>query len=383
MGSMVEVMKKVQEDALPDEAPLNPDAPASQPARSPLTTSGFQPGSATAEPVVSLDDVDESAADGGTPADSGGDAYQTAESEVSRHETADTVFGVNTEDELHATVEPAAPVTAPILAADGGDWPAVEPGDHEPEHQSQQSTIAWNAANVDPAVVAFHARYSPATEQFRAVRARLLSMYSASAHRLITITSSVPEEGKSVCSANLAMVMAEGGEHRTLLVDADFRRAAIGRMLGAGKSSASAADSLTCRGLAELIRGEASLDDVLCPTPLPNLKILLPGKLNGEGAADLLASPAAREVWEQLRTAFDYTFLDSPPVNAVSDVSMLAQYCDGVVLVLEMNRTPEPAAQQAVRTLQANHAKILGCILTRHDDRRTRHYDGYYYHREG
>ncbi len=267
--------------------------------------------------------------------------------------------------------------TRTVQPSDDADAPAShftsEPDPGPPAEAVKQQTIEWDAQRIDPAVVAFHDRYSSVCEQFRSIRARLLNMNASGAHRVIAITSSVPQEGKSVSTLNLGMVMAEGGEQRTLIADADFRRTSIGRMLGMKDRA----------GLAELIRGERALDDLLCPTPYPNLQVLPPGSLNGQSAAEVLGSPKAREVLAQLRTSFEYTFLDTPPVNTVSDVSMLAPYCDGTILVVEMHRTPEPTAQQAVRTLQSNNVKILGCILTRHNDRRTHYYDRYYsYYRE-
>ena len=300
MGSMSDVMKRVRDDASPEETPADPITTATPGATGGLTTSA---------------DVE-------------------SPSQFSPGEAA---------------------------------TPAVEPAMEPAGEPVSEQVVKWGAGRIDPAVVAFHDRYSSVSEQFRAIRARLLSMNGSSAHRVIAITSSVPQEGKSVSTVNLGLVMAEGGEHRTLIADADFRRSSIGRML-----------SLETRpGLAELIRGEKSLEELLCPTPFPNLKVLPPGKLGTHSASELLGSPTAREVLARLRAMFDYTFLDSPPVNTVSDVSTLAPSCDGAILVVEMHRTPEPTAQQAVRTLQANNVKVLGCILTRHDDRRAHYYDRY------
>jgi succinoglycan biosynthesis transport protein ExoP len=235
-------------------------------------------------------------------------------------------------------------------------------------------TSVWDPQRIDPAVVAFHDRYSSVCEQFRSIRARLLSMNSAGTHRVIAITSSIPQEGKSACTMNLGIVMAEGGEYLTLIADADFRRSSIGKMLGLEGRP----------GLAELIRGSASLPEVLCSTPFPNLFVLPPGRHAPDNLAQLLGCSAAREVLAQLRRSFAYTFVDLPPVNTVSDVSMLAPSCDSAILVLQMGRTPEPTAAQAVRTLQANNVKLLGCIITRCDDRRSFYYDRYgYYYREG
>ncbi|MGD8452864.1 MAG: polysaccharide biosynthesis tyrosine autokinase [Phycisphaerae bacterium] len=273
-------------------------------------------------------------------------------------------------DDVSPATEPTAvPAPQPAQSPAGRSrFEPVQPSEERREVPGGAANGNWDPKQIDPAVVAFHERYSSVTEQFRSVRARLLSMNGSATHRIIAITSSVPQEGKSVSAVNLGFVMAEGGEHRILVADADFRRSSIGRMLG-----------LAARpGLAELIRGEYPADELLCSTPMPNLYVLPPGKMAPQSASELLGSPNTRDVMAHLRASFDYVLLDLPPVNTVSDVSMLAPQCDGVILVVEMHRTPEPTAQQAVRTLQANNARILGCILTRHEDRRTHYYDRYY-----
>ncbi len=286
---------------------------------------------------------------------------------------AEGIVDVVEPDLVEAVMEsdpPIPPPAEPVVAVSATRFAAES--HYSGDTPLPAETTNWDRARVDSAVVAFHDRYSSVCEQFRAVRARLLSMNAGRGPRVIAITSSMPREGKSVTTLNLGLVMAEGGEQRTLVVDADFRRASIGRMLGLPPAA----------GLAELIRGAAPLRDVLQPSPLPNLKIMTPGQQPGPGYAELFGASAAREALEQLRGAFDYVFLDMPPVNTVADVSLLAPHCDGVILVVEMRRTPEPAAQQAVRSLQANNVKILGCVLSRHDDRRKHYYDRYsYYYR--
>jgi succinoglycan biosynthesis transport protein ExoP len=247
------------------------------------------------------------------------------------------------------------------------EFPAASNGTSNPDTQE------WDPKLIDPAVVAFHARYSVECEQFRSVRARLLSMNSAANPCVLAVTSSLPAEGKSACTLNLGLVMAEGGEQRTLIVDADLRRASITRMLG-----------LTGRaGLSDLIRGPGSVRELLCPTPLPNLKTLPAGARSETGPCDLFGSGNLRQVFDELRHAFDYVFVDMPPVNTVSDASILAPLCDAALLVLQMRRTPEPVAQQAVRTLQANNVRVIGSIITRHTEHPAHAYANtdYYYGR--
>jgi capsular exopolysaccharide synthesis family protein len=229
-------------------------------------------------------------------------------------------------------------------------------------------TAPWDVEKVDPAVIAYHNRYAALCEQYRSLRARIFSMNPSGQHQIITVTSSVPEEGKSVTTMNLSICVAESSHHRVLVIDADFRRASLARMVGARHNP----------GTAELVLGEARLEDVIQHTPYPNMKLMSAGKLGASSYGELLASPQIRTVFEQLRQHFSYIFLDTPPVTTVSDVSMLAPLTDGALMVVEMGRTPEPTVQLAVRTLQTNNVNVLGCVLSRYRDQRKHYYDRYY-----
>jgi len=234
-------------------------------------------------------------------------------------------------------------------------------------------TIEWDANNLDPSLVTYFEKYSSTSEQYRSLRARLLNMNSQLDHQMIGVTSSLPQEGKSVTTLNLGMVMAEGRDQNILVIDGDFRRASIAHMLGISPKP----------GLAELIRGEADLAKVIRPTHNPNLKIITCGGIADKNYGELLGAASVGPVLKRLRRLFDYSFLDTPPVNTVSDVSMLAPHCDGVVLVIEMRKTPEPSVLEAVRTLQTTNVKIMGCLLSHYDDQRGHYYEryyNYYYH---
>jgi receptor protein-tyrosine kinase len=255
-----------------------------------------------------------------------------------------------------------------FVAEGAGGEAGAGPGPGELRAAADTRTCEWDPRKVDPAVVAFRDRYSAICEQFRSIRARLLTMNTARAAQAIAITSAIPEEGKSVSAVNLALTMAEGGEHRIVVADADFRRTSLARMLGVPPEP----------GLAEVLHGDVSLEQALQPTPLPNLRLLTAGRVRDNAYAELLGSSNLPLVLNQLRDRFDYTFLDTPPVTTVSDVCLLAPHCDGAIVVIQMRRTPEPTVQQAVRTLQANNVKVLGTILSRFRERGAGSYEHYY-----
>lgn len=308
-------------------------------------------------------------ADDGTPAVEAFDAapvfvHETPGPEAGAEDPADTPVSAATAfaPALESPLFHAAPTQPPAETLN------VAPVDVAGVDDENEPTVAWDAKNVDPVLVAFHDRYSAVCEQYRAVRARLVTMNSARAPQVLTITSSVPEEGKSVSTVNLGLIMAEGGEHQVLLVDADFRRTSIARMLGVNSAP----------GLADVLTGRMSLAEALQPTPLPNLKLLPAGEVRDRAYAELLSGPPIAALFEEFRTLFDYALIDTPPVTTVTDVCLMAPHSDGAVLVVEMHRTPEPTVQQAARTLQANNVKILGCILSRFRDRGTSYYEHYY-----
>lgn len=271
-----------------------------------------------------------------------------------------------TVSESDFTPEAKTPATAATSGFVAAPLRATAPPTPQPGTNGQ--AVAWDAQRVDPVVVAFHDRYSAICEQYRSVRARLLTMNPTHVPQLVAITSAIPEEGKSVSTLNLGLIMAEGGEHQILIADADFRRSSIGRMLGVPDHP----------GLAEVLRGELTLEAALRSTPFPNLKLLPAGRVRENAYGEMLNGPNTAAVLGSLRERFDYAFIDTPPVTTVSDVSQLAPYCDGAILVVEMRRTPEPTVQQAVRTLQANNVKILGCVLSRYRDRGAGYYANYY-----
>jgi len=265
--------------------------------------------------------------------------------------------------------ETRSPGPASSGAAGGAGFvPDPLPGAAPAGGAAKAPPAAWNLNRIDRALVAFHDRYGAVAEQYRSLRARLLNMNPQGKRQVIAITSSLPQEGKSVTTINLAAVMAEGHEHQVLILDGDLRRASLARMLALDPEP----------GLADLIRGEADWAAVVRPTPLPNLKVITAGSVADKNYGRLVSSSALRSILGRLREQFDYAFMDTPPVNTVSDVSMLAPHCDGAILVIEMCRTPEPSVLEAVRTLQTTNVKLLGCVLSRFEDQRGHYYERYY-----
>jgi capsular exopolysaccharide synthesis family protein len=185
----------------------------------------------------------------------------------------------------------------------------------------------------------------------------LLSQNPRYEHRIIAITSAIPREGKSVTTLNLGCILAEIRHLRVVVVDADFRRSSLARMLNQPGSP----------GFAEVLRGEIPYSDAIRATPIPNLSFLPAGDMKNRPAAELLASAAAKPIFQRLEKEFHYVVVDTPPATTVTDIGIIGQYCAGVIIVIKVNYTDEQAAKKTVRLLQANNIPVLGCLLVGRD----------------
>jgi len=252
----------------------------------------------------------------------------------------------------------AAEADLPTPAGAGGDRPesaateAVELDPAEEYHRLHPDRTP-RVEGMHEALVAHYEPSGVISEQYRGLRTRLLTQNPDNEHRILAITSSLPRDGKSITALNMAFIMAEIRHLKVLVVDGDFRRSSLADMLNVDPSP----------GLADVLRGEAELDEVIRPTPSANLCFAAAGKTHGRSAAEILSSTRAARAFAQLRNRFHYTIVDTPPASTVSDVGIIGQYCNGVVMVVRLHSTPEPAAKRAVRVLQANNIPILGTIL--------------------
>jgi capsular exopolysaccharide synthesis family protein len=246
--------------------------------------------------------------------------------------------------------------------------PAVAPLRDLPSETEPRRPRIWKPEDVDPGLIAFHERGAAITEQYRAVRARIISQNTTGDPQLLAITSAVPLEGKTITTMNLGLIMAESRELKVAVLDADLRRASLGRTLGYHSTP----------GLADVLMGRMSLAEVVQETPAPNLDLIAAGNTHGLNIAEILASHRTREVFGMLQSRYDYVLIDTPPATTVADVCTLAPLCHHIIVVILMNRTPEPLVQKTVRLLQTNNGRILGCVLTRYHDRRARYYYDYY-----
>jgi len=195
---------------------------------------------------------------------------------------------------------------------------------------------------------------SHAAEAFKALRTSLLFSTIDKELKEIVVTSAEMGEGKSRTAANLAVVLAEAG-HKTLLIDADFRRPSQHRIFGRVRNV----------GLSNLIVEDATeAETITAVDGVPNLWLLTSGP-TPPNPSELLGSGRMRELLAKLRGYFTYLVVDTPPVNAVTDASILAAAASGTVLVVEQGRTTFPALKHAKAMLDRVDARTLGAVINK------------------
>lgn len=207
---------------------------------------------------------------------------------------------------------------------------------------------------IDPRIVAFHDPKSPVSEQYRTLRTNIHAINSKHPIKAITITSSMHAEGKTITSINLAISMAHDlSKKNILLVDADLRRGSASKYLGINSES----------GLADLITNGTSIDEALLNIGIGNLTILPAGRIP-HNPAELLGSAKLGNLVSALKARYDYIIFDSPPIIHLTDAGLLGAQTDGVIMVIQANRTQKGIVQHAEGLLKQAQAKLLGYILT-------------------
>ncbi|HEY2325471.1 MAG TPA: polysaccharide biosynthesis tyrosine autokinase [Thermoanaerobaculia bacterium] len=208
------------------------------------------------------------------------------------------------------------------------------------------------APNVE--LIPFRDSRSPIAEAYRAFRTSLL-LASANSPKVMVITSTFAREGKTTTSVNLATVLAQMGKP-VLLIDADLRRPRIQKVFR---------DKLNL-GLVNYLAANINIDDVIQPTEVPNLSVILSGP-TPPNPSELLASDRMKHLIEEMRGRFAYVIFDSPPVMAVTDAIVLSSKADGVVLTVHGGNTPRDLVQRAAEKLRQSNIPVLGALLNNLD----------------
>jgi len=207
---------------------------------------------------------------------------------------------------------------------------------------------------------------SPISEAYRALRTNLLFANIDRKKQIILLTSATTKEGKTTTACNLAITMASAGM-KTLLIDADFRRPSIHKNFRLDRH----------HGVTDILLGTLTLEQALKPSDIHNLEILTCGEVP-PNPAEIIASEAYQSMIEKLREDYDIIILDSPPLIAVTDASILARLADSVILVTHSGYIAKREVQRCINILKSIGVKLSGVVLNGLDIKRV--YGSYYYY---
>ncbi len=212
---------------------------------------------------------------------------------------------------------------------------------------------ARRGSGIDSRVVTYHDPNAPISEQYRILRTNIQRLTPENPPRVIAITSSLHQEGKTTTAANLSVVMAQDLNKKIILCDCDLRKPMIHKMMGIDSN----------RGITDILLQNADIDSVLHTSKVDNLTILPCGR-KPANPSELLGSDKMKGLLKELRSKFDYILIDVPPILAITDAGVISSQVDGVIFILQSWRTQREAALRSQALLTSAHAKILGFVFT-------------------
>ena len=201
---------------------------------------------------------------------------------------------------------------------------------------------------------------SPIVEAYRSVRTSIEYSNLDDKLKVILVTSTQQNEGKSTVASNLAISFSKLPNKKILLIDADLRNPSIHRVFSIGNSD----------GMMSILKGDKDLKSTVYNLN-ENLDILMTGVIP-PNPDEILVTDKMKEFIQQIKEKYDYIFIDSPPIGIVSDASLLSQLSDGVIFVVSSGEV-----ETAKDKLMNVDAKILGAVLNKYESHNDDY--GYYY----
>ena len=212
---------------------------------------------------------------------------------------------------------------------------------------------------------------SPHAEAYRVLRTNILfAGRKDESQTTFSVVSGGAGEGKTTTMFNLAVVFAQMGD-RVLIVDSDLRRPSMHRYMNVSNNI----------GLTNYLLGQVTIDEVIQTTAIPSLNFIPSGKLPSSSMG-ILSSAKMKEFVAEMKSRYDYVFLDAPPIMGVSDASVLASMVDMCVLVVQYRKYPQMMTQRAKEMVTKVGGNLVGVVLNNiniSQDSYYYYYSGYYY----
>ena len=201
-------------------------------------------------------------------------------------------------------------------------------------------------------------------EAYNSIRTNLLFTQQGEKCPIFVVTSPTANNGKTINSANLAINFAQMGK-KTLVIDADMRNPSLHKLF-----------SLSSRnGLSEILAGLTD-NITVTKTDIENLSLLTSGKIP-PNPTELLSSPRMDKLLDFVKEHYDCVFIDTPPINIVTDATVFAQKATGYILIVKTDTTNVPELKTSVTTLQTINANILGFIINDTNSEKKKYYSYY------
>lgn len=188
-------------------------------------------------------------------------------------------------------------------------------------------------------------------EAYKTIRTNLSFAIQKDGCKKIVFTSTRPGDGKSTTAVNLSVALSQTNE-KVLLIDCDLRKPRIHKFF----------NTSNIPGLTNIVGNFNTISEVIKNTKYPNLDIICAGVIP-PNPAEILASEKVSNIFSELEKEYDYIFIDSPPINVVSDILPISNKCDGVILVVKHNDSRLPEISKAVKSLEFAKANIIGFII--------------------
>lgn len=206
----------------------------------------------------------------------------------------------------------------------------------------------------------------PIQEAYKALRTNVIFSIPGSQCKVISVTSSVMHEGKSINAINLAIAFSQLGK-KTLLIDCDLRMPTIGMRLRIANTL----------GLSNLLSGQCSAGDAFVRLPKLGIDVLNAGSIPPDPTW-LLASDQMKDLINKMRGHYDYIILDTTPITTVTDGLILSRLTDGYVIVVRHDISDYRAISETLDSLKRANAKVLGFIYNDAKEERKGYYKSYY-----
>jgi capsular exopolysaccharide synthesis family protein len=244
--------------------------------------------------------------------------------------------------------------------------PSAKP--KSPEAGSFESAkVLLPALAADARLVCLTDQGGLAAEKFRVLGLKLRHMRERQKIKRIVITSSIPEEGKSLIAANLALNQSRSKILNTVLIDGDLRRPELARRFGFNRS---------LPGLSEVLRGERQLSEVVYKLEGSGLRFV-PAGVTPQNPIEVMQAGRLQPLLEQLETFFDWIIIDTPPVLPLADTPLWMKLADGVLLVAREGVCEKKQLERTVELI--DRSTMLGVVVNSCNSNEQK----YYYSRYG